>query len=159
MPYYLVVSKDHNCWTQESKPVITENIETLLPFSTCDDATMAKDLFYAYKPVQRDNTEKYAALEADIETQAKVIQQLTERNDALRVYSKSLMRCYLQLARVAKTIMAQLSVQTILQKTHRERNEELRDIVRDIDDIVSKPIDAWLREVQENSDVFDDIPF
>lgn len=99
------------------------------------------------------------SLRDDIETQAKVIQQLTERNDALHIYSKSLMRCYIQLARVAKSVMSQLSIQTILQKTHRERNEELRDIVRDIDYIVSKPVDEWLKEVQSNSDELGAIPF
>lgn len=145
MTYYLLISTDGNCWTQDKQPVSLDNIATMLPFSTYDDATMAKDMYYAHKPVPRTvaNLERVAVLEAEIDEYKAINKRLVERIDGLLAHQSMLKNYAYGIAEMCNHVLSKLSVQTILQATHRERNEQLRDIVRNMSYLLNQPIDYW----------------
>lgn len=157
MTHYLLISTDGSCWTQSIQPLTLDDIETMLPFSTPDDATMAKDMYYAHKPVPRTvaTIERVTALEAEISEYKAINKRLVEAIDKLHEKNTQERACITKLRQILRRVMSLLAVQNTLQNTHSERNKQNGEIVRDIHFWVELPINQFSDSVIES----DDIPF
>jgi hypothetical protein len=97
-----------------------------------------------------------AALKSEIDEYKAINKSLVQRIDGLLGYQDVMQNLTNALVALSSRIMSQLAISTIIQMTHRERNEQIRSIVREIKYVLDKPVDQWLTASPRD---MDDIPF
>jgi hypothetical protein len=97
-----------------------------------------------------------AVLEAEIDEYKATIKRLVESIDKLHEQRENMRNCADGLRRVLIRVMTQLSLQNVLQNTHRERNRQNGEIVRDVHYWINKPTDEFS---SDTANEMDDIPF
>lgn len=101
-------------------------------------------------------TEKYSVLETEIEEYKSLNKSLVQKIDGLLAYQDVMQNFHKALVQVSRRIMSQLAISTVIQMTHRERNEQIRSIVCEIKYVLDKPADQWFTPPTQD---MDDIPF
>jgi len=116
--------------------------------------TQAVDLIVCWEREEQLFIEHDTAQEK-VEQQAEIIRHKNQEIERFRAYSTMLENANKAAFGMLRRVMNSLSLQTVLQNTHKERNEALRSIVQQIHYLTTKPVD----EFQEPSKDMDDIPF
>jgi len=151
---YVVIDHEGNPRIQEIRPYMSEMVTCAVSFESRESAEQAMLLYRASRP--SENTEKYAALEAEIEEYKAINKRLVERIDGLLGLQAALINLNRACADLLRRIMSQLAIWTIIQKTHRERNEQSRSIIKEVWRVLDKPLSDYSSPPVQD---MDGIPF
>jgi len=159
MTFYLVIFGTSDSIITENKPHTFKDVVMSQSYEYRRDACFAQNAFYkgrAMAEAMAANSEKYAALEAEIDEYKANNKRLAECIDGLLGHQSVLINLNRACTGLLRRIMSQLAIGTIVQKTHRERNEQSRSIIRSVQYVLDKPVNEWSSpSIQEG----DDIPF
>lgn len=107
-----------------------------------------------------ENLEKdKMALSSTIETQAHIIRNRNNELEEYKASSNTAWYIVRTLTAKIKRMVTILMLDTIMYRTHRERNENVRDTVREIVRLIEKDTGDWTTESQIEKSDMDEIPF
>lgn len=132
-------------------------VSRVLPVENFTDALAIQSVVWkAFSLGDKLTMDERAALKSEIDEYKAINKSLVQRIDGLLGYQDVMQNLTNALVALSSRIMSQLAISTIIQMTHRERNEQIRSIVREIKYVLDKPVDQWLTASPRD---MDDIPF
>lgn len=130
------------------------NLE-MMTFGEPDVNRVDKAIYYDVLDTRNRAYDELAKAKITVAEQAEIIRKKNMEISQFRGYTLMLENANKAALSALRGVMSALSLQTVLQSTHRERNEALRAIVRHIHSLTTKTVDEFNEPPQD----MDDIPF
>jgi len=154
---WFVIHEGEAFVTTDEKVANSFVYETIIPVESIATAMHIKELYNAYKPkngVAVDHSSKVEVLEVEIDEYKAINASLIARIDELLERDRIKQNAILRYRSMLHKIMNWLALDTVLERTHRQRNETHRESVNAINYLLSLAL-----EKLSPSEDMDDIPF